>query len=367
MTQQISEFEYLGNSLQKFNSNMNELNVRMDRLYSDTNKWNSIQDAFNSVFSDLNNLCTFVNINSGYWKRSADLVYNLRGYWEEPIQIVYKTTFSCVANMLEVETWLNDNFPSENFSPTQIIRCDYICNNYSADGLDNTRLKEYKPEVMEKLAANYSVSVQGVFDFLSYKNQLESLIVVFNTIFRKYGKDSLIITGIDSITSIINLVTYNINYDIFESSELKDFSQTDLKLFHSYVYQYNIVIEKYNIYIQRNFEDIPTNILVQFEPKNINMYTGGRFFFKIRNGRWSYHDYTSIEFCSDKLCNDCYDSLPINDLYKEKDCPQRFKYLLTECEFFNPATDPAIPYVVPYVEMLSLNVSETTILNELFS
>jgi hypothetical protein len=363
MIQQISEFEYLGNSLYKFNSNMNELNVRVDRLYSDTNKWNSFGDLFNSVLSNLNSVCTFVNENSGYWKSSSDLVHNLRGYWEEPIQIVFKNTFSCVANMIEIETWLNDNFPSGNFSPTQIIRCDYICNNYSADGLNNTRINESKPNVLEKLAANYSVSVREVFDFLSYKNQLESLIVVFNTIFRKYGKNSLIVTGIDSITSIINLVTYNASYDIFESSELKDFSQTDLRLFHSYVYQYNIVIEKYNLYTQRNFEDIPNSVLVQFEPKDVDMYTGGRFFFKIRNGRWSYHDYTSIEFCPDRLCNDCYDSLPINDLYKEKDCPQRFKYLLTECEFFNPAADPAIPYVIPNVEMLEFNISDITILD----
>ena len=360
MIRQISEFEYLGNSLEKFNSNMNELNVRMDILYSNSNKWNSLADAFNSTFNDLNSFATFVNENSGYWKRSSDLVYNLRGYWEEPIQIVYKNVFSCVANMLEIETWLNDNFPSENFSPTQIIRCDYLCNNYSADGLDGSRVREYKPEVMEKLAANYSVTVQEIFDFLSYKNQLESLIVVFNALFRKYGKDSLNITGIDAITSVINLVTYNSNYDVFESTELKDFSQTDLKLFHSYVYQYSVVMEKYNLYTRRNFQNIPNSVLVQFEPKNINVSTGGRFFYKIRNGRWSYHDYTSIEFCSDKLCNDCYDSLPINELYGEKDCPQRFKYLLTECEFFNPYTDPN-------VEALSFNVSETTILDELFS
>lgn len=370
MIQQISQFEYLGNSLEKFNSNMNELNVRMDRLYSDTNKWNSLGDTFNSVFGDLNNFCTFVNENSGYWKQSSDLVYNVKGYWEEPIQIVYKNTFSCVANMLEIETWLNDNFPSGNFSPTQIIRCDYLCNNYAADGLDGTVLKKYDAIVMEKLAANYSVTVREVFDFLSYKNQLESLIVAFNSIFRKYGKTSLIVTGIDAITSIVNLVTYNVGYDIFESSELKDFSVTDLKLFHSYAYQYNIIIEKYNLYTRRNFQDIPNNVLVQFEPKNVDIYTGGRFFFKIRNGRWSYHDYTSIEFCSDRLCNDCYDALPINDLYKEKDCPQRFKYLLTECEFFDPVTDPAIPYINPYVEptILSLPVEEGyNIIDHLFS
>lgn len=363
MIQQISEFEYLGNSLEKFNSNMNELNVRIDRLYSDTNKWNALADAFNSTFNDLNNFATFVNENSGYWKRSSDLVYNVKGYWEEPIQIVYKNTFSCVANMLEIETWLNDNFPAENFSPTQIIRCDYLCNNYSADGLNGARIREYKPEVMEKLAANYSVTVQEVFEFLGFKNQLESLIVVFNALFRKYGKTSLNITGIDAITSVVNLVTYNPNYDIFESSELKDFSQTDLKLFHSYVYQYYVVLEKYNLYTRRNFQDIPNSVLVQFEPKNINVGTGGRFFYKIRNGNWSYHDYTSIEFCSDKLCNDCYDALPINELYGEKDCPQRYKYLLTECEFFDPYVEP--------VEALSImsmsNDSNTNILDELFS
>lgn len=364
MIQQISQYEYLGNSLYKFNSNMNELNVRMDRLYSDSNKWNSMASTFFNLFGTLNSLSNFVESNSANWKRASDLVYNLRGYWEEPIQIVYKNTFNCVANMPEIETWLNDNFPSSNFSPTQILRCDYLCKNYSAEGLEGDRIKEYNPQLQELLASNYSVSVNEVYDFLSYKNILESLIVVFNSLFRKYGKNSLNITGIDAMTAVSNYVYYNANNDLFETSELANFSQTDLKVFHSYVYQYETVIQKYNLYVQRNFLNIPNSVLVQFEPRNVSNYTGGRFFFKIRNGRWSYHDYTSIEYCAAANCSDCYDTLPINELYiGEKDCPQRFKYLLTECEF-------APPYVNPYVEpmMLNLPVSEDyNILDHLFS
>lgn len=364
MIQQISQYEYLGNSLQKFNSNMNELNVRTDRLYSDSNKWNSMASTFFSLFSTLNSFSTFVESISSNWKRSADLVYNLRGYWEEPIHIVYKNTFTCVANMTEIETWLNDNFPSSSFSPTQIVRCDFLCKNYSAEGLEGVRIKEYKPEVQELLAANYSVTVNEINDFLSYKNILESLIVVFNALFRKYGRESLNISGIDAITEVVNYVYYNANTDSFESVELKQFSQTDLKMFHSYVFQYETVIVKYNLYVQRNFLNIPNNVLVQFQPLNVSNYTGGRFFFKIRNGRWSYHDYKNIEFCAANLCNDCYDALPINELYLgEKDCPQRFKYLLTECEF-------APPYISPYVEPLMLNISDNedyNILDHLFS
>lgn len=364
MIQQISQYEYLGNSLYKFNSNMNELNVRMDRLYSDSNKWNSMASTFFNLFGTLNSLSNFVESNSANWKRASDLVYNLRGYWEEPIQIVYKNTFNCVANMPEIETWLNDNFPSSNFSPTQILRCDYLCKNYSAEGLEGDRIKEYNPQLQELLASNYSVSVNEVYDFLSYKNILESLIVVFNSLFRKYGKNSLNITGIDAMTAVVNYVYYNANNDLFETSELANFSQTDLKIFHSYVYQYETVIQKYNLYVQRNFLNIPNSVLVQFEPRNVSNYTGGRFFFKIRNGRWSYHDYTSIEYCASSNCSDCYDILPINELYpSEKDCPQRFKYLLTECEF-------TPPYVNPYVEPMMLNMpvgEDYNILDHLFS
>jgi len=364
MIQQISQYEYLGNSLQKFNSNMNELNVRIDHLYSDSNKWNSMTNTLSALLSSLNSFSTLVASNSSNWKRSSDLVYNLRGYWEEPIMVVYKNTFNCVANMTEIETWLNDNFPSSNFSPTQIMRCDFLCKNYSAEGLAGVRIREYKPEVQELLAANYSVTVGEIYDFLSYKNILESLIVVFNSLFRKYGKESLNISGIDAMTEIVNYVYYNVNTDSFESAELIKLSQTDLKMFHSYVYQYETAIVKYNLFVQRNFLNIPNNVLVQFEPRNISNYTGGRFFFKIRNKRWSYHDYKNIEFCAANLCNDCFEALPINELYiGEKDCPQRFKYLLTECEF-----EPS--YVSPSAGPLMLNVPDNedyNILDHLFS
>jgi hypothetical protein len=369
MIQQISEFEYLGNSLQKFNSNMNELNVRTDILYSDSNKWNSLINEFLQIYNDLFSLTTNVQSNSSLWGSASDIVYNISGYWEEPIQIVYKNTFNGVANLIEIETWLNDNFPSSNFSPTQILRCDYLCKNYSPEGLDGIRITQYKPEILQELASDYFVSVNEIFDFLSYKNQLESLMVVFNALFRKYGKNDLIITGIEQMSTLSDLVVFNRNIDSFQSSTLENFNSTDLQIFHSYVSQYNIIIQKYNLYVQRNFEDIPTNVLVQFQPKNVSVHTGGYFFFKIRNGRWSYHEYKNIEFCAINTCSDCYNVLDINKLYGEKDCPQRFKYLLTECEFVPPYV---IPYITPYIEMLSFapqsdNSDDYSILDQLFS
>lgn len=363
MIQQISEYEYLGTSLVKFNSNMNELNVRMDNLYSQMFEMEPFISSFISLSADLLGFTNLIASLSGNWKMSADLVYNLRGYWEAPILISYSKTFNCIANYLEIQTWLNENFPSSNFSPTQIIRCDFLCKNYSSDALASTRVLTYQPETMESLANAYNTTVDDVFNYLGYKNQLEALLSVFNFLLRKYNKTDLILESIDEIENITNLVIYNFNSNLFESSELNEFSQTDLIYFHSYVSQYNNIKPKYDFYVSRNLNDIPQAAINQFEPRNVYVNSGGSFFYRIVNGKWVYHFYTGSEYCASANCNDCFDSLPVNELYGEKDCPQRFKYLLTECEF-------TPPYTPPYVEpmMLSLPVEDGyNIIDHLFS
>jgi len=363
MIQQLSEYEYLGTSLVKFNSNMNELNIRMDNLYSQAFEREPFLTSYKSLSADLHGFTTLLQSLSSNWKRSSDLVYNLRGYWEAPILISYKKTFNCVANYLEIQTWLNENFDPSNFSPTQIIRCDFLCKNYSVDALASTRALFYQPDVMESLANAYNTTVNDIFNFLSYQNQLNALLSVFNYLLRKYNKTDLILDSINEIETVVNLVTYNFNTESFESTELSDFSQTDFQFFHSYVIQYNGIKPRYDYYINRNFNNIPQSALNQFEPKNVNVNSGGSFFYKIVDNRWTYHYYTGSEYCASANCNDCYDALPLNELYGEKDCPQRFKYLLTECEFVPP-------YVDPYVEPMMLGVpvgDDYNILDHLFS
>jgi len=360
----LTEFQYLGNSLETFNSNMQELNVRTDVLHSQKDKWNSLFKIFALIQAEMNGLTATLESNSSNWSSSSDLVYNVKGYWEEPIMIAYKSTFNMVANFLEIETWLNDNFPSSLFSNTQILRCDFLCKNYSSESFQGSRIDSFKPEVLENLAATYSTTVNNIFMFLGLRNQMNTLLTTFNFYLRKYNKNNILLNEISEIESLVNLVWYNKNTDSLESSELNNFNSTDLTYFHSYLYQYRIVNEKYKSFVRLNFLSIPEFILTQFAPKNIHINTGGTFFFKIRDGRWTYHPYTNIEFCSTNTCSDCYANLDINELYKNRlPCLFPVKYILTECIIPDPE-----PYVTPLGNLAQVvDLQEYDILSQLFS
>lgn len=353
----ISEYEYLGNSLQTINSNMNELNIRVDNLFLEKEKWNELANTFTTLSAELNSFVTTVQTNSGNWKSSTDLVYNTRAYWEEPVQICYHKTFTTIANYLEIETWLNENFPSESFSPSQIMRCDFLCKNYNNDSLEGSRISSYGDgPTLEKLANLYGTNVNYIFRYLDVRNQMQSLLQVFNFLFRKYNKTSLILKDVSQIANVTNFVTFNRNTDSFQSSILDNFSQSDLKYFDSYVYQYKIVNVPYNVFVEGEFLLIPEYILSQFSPKNIYVSTGGRFFYKIINNKWTYYPYSNIEFCVNESCNDCYDKLDVNLLYKNRPpCIYNTKYILTECE----TPEPPYGSIVPVVELLSINDSES--------
>lgn len=328
----LTEFQYLGNSLETFNANMQELNVRTDVLHSQKERWNSLYESFSLIQAEMNSLTSTLSSNSSNWSSSSDLVYNVKGYWEEPIMIAYKSTFNMVANFLEIETWLNDNFPSNSFSSTQILRCDFLCKNYSSESFQGSRIESFKPEVLENLAATYSTTVNDVFMFLGLKNQMNTILTALNFYLRKYNKNNMLLNEISEIESLTNFVWYNKNTDALESTELNDFNATDLTYFHSYIYQYRIVNEKYKEFVNKNFLSIPEFVLTQFAPKNIHINTGGTFFFKIRDGRWTYHPYTNIEFCPIDKCSDCYSALDINNLYRYRSpCLYQIKYVLSEC------------------------------------
>lgn len=362
----LTEFQYLGNSLETFNSNMQELNVRTDVVHSQKDRWNSLFQSFSLIQAEMNSLISTVSANGAKWSSSSDLVHNIKGYWEEPIMIAYKSTFNMIANFLEIETWLNDNFPSSSFSSTQILRCDFLCKNYSSDSFQGARIENFKPEVLEELASVYSTTVGDIFTFLGLRNQMNTLVTTLNFYLRKYNKNNSLLTQISDIENLTSLIQYNRNTDSLESEELKNFNYTDLTYFHSYLYQYSVINKQYDSYIRLNFLSIPEYILTQFSPKNIHINTGGNFFFKIRDGRWTYHPYTNIEFCSNNSCSDCYANLDINELYKYREpCLFPVKYILTECIITEP-------YVTPYVAPLGniaqvVDLQDYDTLSQLFS
>jgi hypothetical protein len=347
MIKLISDYEYLGNGLVKINSNMNEFNVRVDLLYNNIENWESLNN-FNFLKNKFDQLYTVLTSFSADWKSTADLVYNVKGYWEQPILIAFHRTFNFVANFVEIETWLNENFPTREFSPTQIIRCDFLCKNYNDESLDGFRLVNYDPIKAEEKASFYGTTSKKVYRFLGIKNQLNSIIFLINALLRKYNNTSYIINRIQDLSVYSSFIGYNKSLNTFFSEELKDFSPTDLAYFQTYITQYNNV---YKIY-QRDYiqlESIPADDLLIFDLRDVAITSGGSFFFKNIKDYWTYYPYTNIEFCPKNVCSDCYDEIDINNLYKNREyCNGIPKYILTEC-------GETIPYTPPYTGPLNVN------------
>ena len=321
---------------------MNEFNVRLDGLFQKTVEYNDMANIFTSLSSNLANFLTTTQTLSSKWKDSANMVYNYQPYWEEPISIVYKNTFNGVANFLEIETWLNDNFPTSNFISTQLIKCEYLCKNYSSESLKNRRVLAYDAEKMADLANAYSATTNDIFYFLGLQNQYNTLILLINSLLKKYKKKDYIIETYSDVDKLNTLISYQKELNLFDSDEFQDFNQIDLMFIHSYLYQHKIIKTKYDELVDRGFENIPNNVLLQFEPKNIELLTGGRFFFINLNNKWTYYPYTNIEFCTRDACSDCYDIISL-DLYENNDCIP-YKYILTECDYYSPYDEVVVPF-----------------------
>lgn len=323
--------ENLGNSLYKMNDLFHLYNVRYDILMSNKENWNSLANTYGNISGGLEDMRTLVSSTSASWKEASDLVYNVQGFWEEPIFIMYKDTFNMVGNWLEIQSWLNENFDPSTFSPTQVIRCGFTCKNFNADSLEGTKLIEVSQDILEGLASAYGVTFKDIINYINYKNQLDAILSILNSILNRSGNSQYTITDISTVTAINQFIQFNKNTDSFESSTLLNVTPTNYNTLHALLYQLLVLKVKLVPLINKGIEDIPKNVLNKFYSKNLLVVTSGEFFFKIRNGQWSYHPYTNIEFCSENVCGDCYDVININDLYKNKQCLEIVKYVLTEC------------------------------------
>lgn len=362
MIQEIFSYDYLGNGLEKINSNWQELNIRLDNLYSTSKKLNDFSNFFSTVSSQLNSTKNIVQNLSSNWKNSSNIVFNMRGYWQEPVMIAYKKVFNCISNWLEMQTWLNENFPASNFPTGQAIICEYTCTNYAVEIFNGTFSEKYNENFLNSLAAAYSVTTKKVFYFLGFENQMNVLKNAFNFLLTKYNKKDLILESFSDVNTFgfHNFIKFDKNSDEFVSEELKEFSQTDLIFFHSYLKQFDIIYPNYEKYSRGIVDVIPRDVLNRFVPLNLEINNAGQFYFENINGQWTYREYTGLNFCALNVCGDCYDYIDPNSLYKEKEC-YRFKYLLTECEFYDPYTEYS-------VEALALNTAEQiTMLDYLLS
>lgn len=337
MIQEIFSYDYLGNGLEKINSNWQELNIRLDNLYSTSKKLNDFSNFFSTISSQLNYSKNVVENLSANWKSSSNVVFNMRGYWQEPVMIAYKKVFNCISNWLEMQTWLNENFPASNFPTEQAIICEYACTNYVVETVTGTFTEKYNENFLNSLASSYSTTTKNVFYFLGFENQMNVLKNAFNFLLNKYNKKDLILESFSDVNTFgfHNFIKFDKNSNQFVSDELSDFTQTDLIFFHSYLKQFDIIYPSYQRYSSGIEGVVPRDVLNRFVPINLEINNAGQFYYENVNGEWTYREYSGLNFCALNVCGDCYDYIDPNSLYREKDC-FRFKYLLTECEFYNP-------------------------------
>lgn len=327
----LSKYEYLGNSLVKINENFNEMNVRVDNLYSEKQKWDGFFTLIQSISSNIQHFVNTIPGLTGNWKETSDLVYNVKGFWEEPILVVYPKTFNMVGNYLEVQTFLNENFSCDNFSPTQLLKCDFLCKNYNPDKFQLTPYIGEKRPTLEAYAKQYSVTIEEVYSYLSYLNQIKSVTNVLNSLFLKVSQRDLVVADWRDVQQYENYVSYDYTKNEFFSTEV-DMEQYDLKFFYSYIVQYKSIYTKLNNYISKKIDTIPQFILDQFTNRSIEVFIGGTFYFKNINNSWELFPYYGNEYCAGSYCFDCYSSINVNDLYNyEKPCYNSFEYLLDEC------------------------------------
>lgn len=342
MIQQLDEYEHIGNGYKIFNSNMNELNIRFDLLFNNVEKWNSLANSFQSISSDLfYTLTNDVPALSGKWQSVSDLVYNVEGFWSEPIEIIYKNSVNIVGSYLEIEDWLNSTFIASNFADGQIIRTDFLCRNYNSDILDGVNIDNYDINVLETLATTYNTTTLNIFQYLGFKNQIDTIISLMNTFLRKYNYKDIIIKDWTDLEQFNDFIKYNFREEKFHSLILPNVNQADLKFIHSYIHQYNVIKPKYKSYIDLKVNEIPDQILNAFLIKNVYNNISSYLFFKNINGKWTYRPYNNIDFCANNTCSDCYNLIDINQLYKNRDCLDTVKFVLTECD--DSLDDVAVP------------------------
>ena len=344
MIEQLSEFEYLGNSLHKINSNMSQLNTRFDILYNSMEKWIISTAELNNLVNGMNLCSTVVGNTSANWRTASSNVYNLKIFWQEPIHIVYKNVFIRVGNYQEIAYWLNDNFDPSNFIENQPIKCDFMCQNYNPVVLDKTLITNITSVTLEALASTYDVKVYEINSYLSYRNQMMGIIAAINSLFRRNAGS---ITSIDDWANIGDLTTqiaYNERTNTWSSSSLVNFSETELSMLHSYAIQYNTLSPKYQELIDKGIPLIPDTVMSKFTGQNLDITLIGSFYFRIINGQWTYYPYSGViagsnASCLNSRCGDGYDVIDINNVYNNDDQVLPYKYILTDCTVPDPYGD----------------------------
>lgn len=330
--QEIDIYNSIGNSIDIINKNFQLFNNRMCYIDKARSELKILFSNINFSTPSINGLITTVNSNSALWRDTASLVYNTKGYWLEPVTLMYQKTFSVIANFAEIETWLDNTFSINTFTQNQILKVSYIVKNYDPSIINNTPLPNTTTASLDTLAAAYNQNTNDIQSYFSYFNHITSIIATINNIIKRSIQNiGLLIEPTNNVKAIQYFNSFSIFKNILSSNKLINFSQSDLRLIYSYLYQLVLINNLYQTLVDKGIPNIPATILNKFNLQKIYETFIGSFCFHLNNNNlWEYIPSCNIDFCVDQKCN-CYDFIDVNSLYKNRGCPFPIKYDLVSC------------------------------------
>lgn len=324
--QTIDEYDPLGNSLEVINNNFSIIDTRLCEYDKNRPIFDALFSSIRSLSGELSNFSTTIQENSSLLSDSANLVYNLKDYWLNPVTLMYPKTFSVLANYQEIENWLNETFP--NYAPSQMFKVQFVVKSFDHLSLDGTALETFSTDTLDALSSPYNIKTVDIKRYIILDNHVKSVISSINNIFKRLDIKIPVnsYTDLDYIAS-----TFTVHRQVLSSSKI-DLSQDNLLVIWSFLAQYQLLRDEYLSLYTLGISTIPSNILLKFNVKNIVETFIGDFCFVFSDDAWRYVPSCSRDICANQYCDDCYDVLDVNGLYTGTDCPLKAKYVLIECD-----------------------------------
>lgn len=326
---EIPTYQYLGNSLDEINRNLNLLSIRHCNLRYSGEKIENLYNAFDSIRWSLQSAFTTVSTLSSNWQNSSDIVQNLQGYWNYPIQLIYPSSINVIPEQKEIKEWLSGILDVSDYPDGQMVRVDFIMTPYDVNALLNTKYNFTDSATLDSLSTFYNTSRKNVVGFLQYNNQLNSLLSAINTLLKRNSQK--VIETNEDVLSIKNNLSWVDATNTFVSSDYPTLSQEELKTLWAYLDLFYVIYLKY-IPLNTEVGGISASDLQKFDSKNFNNNIIHNFYFKKINSAWDFYPSKNINFCAPNVCGDCVEYLDPNSQYTNTDCKKRLLYQLVECE-----------------------------------
>ena len=338
---EIQQDTPLGNSLDEMNQNFHLMNIRICKLQEDIKKWTGMFDSLQSIKDRLNNNTATIERVKQRYIDAANIVYNIRPYWELPIALVYAPGFDTIGNFNEVRLWLLDNFNPSDFIDNQLIRVEFLIRNYSPEIFDQYPIGELSSTAMDSIAGTYGISSRHILSYLSVLNQLRQTVSSMNNIFTRAKLNWEILES-----EQVHILFDSIKYDAgqFTSTLMTELSEADLQLLHCLADQYINLFEPALPQFDNIVNDFPAELLERFDNNLIFSNFGHHFNFIKTNNSWEYYPNDLVPHGQGFNCNSCFSIIDTQKIYTNDDCGFRASFELIECSLPNSSYgEPLIP------------------------